>query len=302
MSLATAQIAPLLVPGLREVKGRYAMIPAQWSQIFSKGKSLLQTEKTVHTRMLGLPSLKNQGQSVQFDNNAGTRFTYNHVHQVIGLGYSITEEAVDDNLYKQQFDPSNLELAESFLQFKEILAANVFNNGNVYNPAVGGDGLSLFNTGHLVDGNTVANTPLVQMGLNEASLDMGTNMVRRFRNYANLLIGAQVERLLVPVELRRVADRLYNTDRRPGTADNDKNSVKEGGDLGKGYIVNDFLTSPYAWFLLTNKPGFICLQRKEFDISMQVDFTTNNLMVKATERYYIGYDDWRAGWGSFPTN
>ena len=279
MALSTAQIAPLLLPGLREVKGHYAKRSAQYSLIFSKGKSNLATEKTVHVRLLGLPALKAQGQSVSFDNNSGTRYIYNHLHQVVGLGYTFTEEAIDDNLYKIQFDPSNLGLSDSFLQFKEILAANVFNNGATYNPAIGGDGQAFFSTLHPVDGNTIANTPNVQMGLNEASLDMGTNMVRRYRDYANLLISAQAKRLLVPVELRRVANRLYDTQLRPGTSDNDINARKEGGDLAEGYIVNDFLTSPYAWFLLTDKPGLIYLERKPFDISMQVDFVTNNLLV-----------------------
>jgi hypothetical protein len=294
MALSTAQIAPLLLPGLRDVKGKYAKRPAQFSLIFSEGNSKLATEKTVHVRLLGLPGLTAQGQGAYFDNNSGARFTYNHVHQKVTL--------MDDNLYKQQFDPSNLGLSDSFLQFKEILGANVFNNGNVYNPAVGGDNQALFSTAHPVDGNTIANTPLVQLGLNEASLDMGTNMVRAYRDYANLLISAQVRRLLVPTALRRVAKRLLETEYRPGTADNDINARKEGGDLGEGYIVNDFLTSPYAWFLLTDKPGFIYLVRKAFDISMQVDFSTNNLLVKAMERYYIGNDDWRAGWASYPTN
>jgi hypothetical protein len=302
MAVTTSQIPSLLLPGLREVKGRYAKREAEYSLIFSKGKSNLQVEKTVHTRLLGLPALKAQGQGVTFDNNSGTRFTYSHLHQVVGLGYTFTEEAIDDNLYKSQFDPSNMGLEDSFLQFKEILGANVFNNGTTYNPAIGGDGLPLFSTGHLVDGNTIANTPTVQLGLNEATLDMGTNMVRAYRDYANLLIAAKVTRLLVPVALRRVAMRLMETELRPGTADNDINARKEGGDFGEKYIVNDFLTSPYSWFLLTDKPGFIYLERKPFDISMQVDFVTNNLLVKATERYYIGYDDWRAAWGSFPTN
>jgi hypothetical protein len=302
MAVTTAQIPQLLLPGLREVKGKYVKRSAQWSKLFAKGTSSLQTEKTVHVRLLGLPSLKGQGQAVEFDNNSGTRYTYNHLHQVVGLGYTFTEEAIDDNLYKAQFDPSNMGLADSFMQFKEILGANIFNNGNVYNPSIGGDGQPLFSTVHPVDGNTVANTPLVQMGLNEASMDMGSNMIRRFRDYANLLISAKARTLLVPVELRRVAQRLYETPLRPGTADNDINARKESGDYKDDYEVNDFLTSPYAWFILSDKPGLIYLERKAFDISMQVDFVTNNLLVKAVERYYIGYDDWRCAWGSYPTN
>jgi hypothetical protein len=302
MALTTAQIAPLLLPGIREIKGHYKAIPKQWSLIFSIGKSNLQVEKTVHVRLLGLPGVKPQGQSTNFDNNSGFRFAYNHLHQVVALGYTFTEEALEDNLYKSQFDPSNLGLVNSFNQFKEILGANVFNNGNVYNAAIGGDGVALFSTAHPYDGGTFANTPSTQVGLNEATMEMGANMVRRFKDYAGLLISAQAKKLLVPVELRHIAMRLKDTHLRPGSADNDVNVQRESNDFADGYMVNDFLTSPYAWFLLTDHPGFIYLERRAFDTSMQVEFTTNNLLVKGTERYYIGYDDPRAGWGSFPTN
>jgi phage major head subunit gpT-like protein len=300
MALTTGQIAPLLVPGLRDIKAKYKTRDAQYKRIFSVGKSSLATEKTVHTRLLGLPSLKDQGKGVTFDNEAGYRFTYNHVHQTIAQGYSITEEAMDDNLYKAQFDPSNLEMVDGFLQFREILAANVFNNGNIYNPAIGGDGVPLFSTAHPVDGNTIANTTTVPLGLNEAAYDMASNQIRGFRNYANLLISARARKLLVPVALRRVAMRLQKTDKRPGTADNDINAMHEGGDFDEPYEVNDYLTSPYAWGVLSDKPGLICLERKQFEISMQVDFVTNNLLVKGVERYYIGYDDWRCAWFTFP--
>ena len=130
MALNTGQIAPLLVPGLRDVKAKYKMRDAQYKRLFSVGKSALNIEKTVHAAMLGLPSQKDQGKGVSFDNEAGYRFTYNHVHQTIAQGYSITEEAIDDNLYKAQFDPSNMEMVDGFLQFREILAANVLNNGD----------------------------------------------------------------------------------------------------------------------------------------------------------------------------
>ena len=300
MALNTGQIAPLLVPGLRDVKAKYKMRDAQYKRLFSVGKSALNIEKTVHAAMLGLPSQKDQGKGVSFDNEAGYRFTYNHVHQTIAQGYSITEEAIDDNLYKAQFDPSNMEMVDGFLQFREILAANVLNNGNVYNPAIGGDGQALFSTAHQVDGNTIANTSIVPLGLNEAAYDMASNQIRGFRNYRNLLISAKARKLIVPVALRRVAMRLEKTDRRPGTANNDINAMKEGGDFEESYEVNDYLTSPYAWGVLSDKPGLICLERKQFEISMQVDFVTNNLLVKGVERYYIGYDDWRCAWFTFP--
>jgi hypothetical protein len=302
MPISTAQIAQLLQPGIRKIRGDYPEIPAQWSLIFARGKSDLQVEKTQSVRLLGLPGLKGQGQATNFDNNAGTRWTYNHLHQAVGLGYSFTREAMDDNLYKSQFTPTNLGLMKSFRQFKEILAADVFNLGNVYNPAVGGDGYALFSTSHPVDGYTVPNTPSVAVGLNEATLEMASNQVRAFRDNAGLLISAQSRKLFVPKELRRVAKRLLETQLRPGTANNDLNAAKENGDFDEGYIVGDFLTSPYSWFVITDNGGFIYLERVPFETDMQVDFTTDNLLVKAYERYFIGYDDWRAGWASFPTN
>lgn len=302
MAVATASIAPLLLPGIRKLKGRYEMMKPQWSMLYAKGSSDMQVEKTVHNRYLPLAQLKQSGAPTIFDNAAGARYTYNHIHVAIGLGYSFTREAIDDNLYKTQFDPTNLGLLESFNQTQEILGAGVFNTGNVVNTTIGGDGVALFATNHPVDGNTIANTPTTQVPLNENTLLMANNMIRRFRDYANLLISAQGRKLLVPVELRHVAKRVLETELRPGTANNDINAIKENSDLRDGYVVNDFLTSPYAWFVLTDRGGLIYLERVPFEASMQVEFTTDNLLVKAYERYYLGYDDWRCAWGTFPTN
>jgi hypothetical protein len=304
MAQNTSQIAALLLPGVREIKGRYKEISggSQWAQIFAQGKSDMQQERTVHVRYLGLPALKQQGGQTNFDNGAGQRFTYVHLHLAVGLGYAFTREAIDDNLYKSQFDPTNLGLIRSFRAFKEIVAADVLNQGNVYNPAVGGDGVALFATNHPVDGFSVANMPTVQVGLNEASLLMANNMIRRFRDNAGILISAQAKKLVVPIELRHVAKRLLETPLRPGTSNNDVNTVKDNEDIREGYIAMDYLTSPYAWFVLSDQGGLIYLERKPFETSMQVEFTTDNLLVKAYERYYLGYDDWRAGWGSYATN
>lgn len=298
----SASIAPLLVPGIRKLKGDYKQIPTQWSQVMAQGKSDMAVERTQHMRYLPLPQLKQSGAPTAFDNLAGNRFTFNHVHVAIGLGYSFTREAIDDNLYKSQFDPTNLGLLKSFKQMKEILAAGVFNTGNVLNPQIGGDGVALFSTSHPVDGYNIPNTPTTQVGLNENSLILANNTIRRFRDYAGLLIGAQGRKLLVPVEQRHVAKRLMETPLRPGTANNDVNASKENNDLQDGYLTMDFLTSPYAWFVLSDQGGAIYLERVPFETSMQVEFTTDNLLVKGYERYYMGYDDWRLGWASFPTN
>lgn len=302
MAISTSSIPALLLPGIRKIKGMYNQIQTQWSQVFAHGKSEMQVERTESMRYLPLAQLKQTGAPTVFDNAAGQRFTYNHIHVAIGLGYAFTREAIDDNLYKTQFDPTNLGLINSFKQTKEIIGAGVFNTGNVVNSTIGGDGVALFATNHPVDGFTVPNTPTVQVALNENTLLMANNQIRRFRDNAGLLIGAQGRKLLVPVELRHVAKRLMETPLRPGTSNNDIASVKENNDLQDGYLVMDFFTSPYAWFVMSDQGGAIYLERIPFESSMQVEFTTDNLLVKAYERYYLGYDDWRLGYGVYPTN
>jgi hypothetical protein len=298
----TSQIPALLLPGVRKLKGEYRQIRTQFSQVFAPGKSEMAVERTVSMRYLPLPQLKTQGAPTQFDNLAGQRFVYNHVHVAIGLGYAFTREALDDNLYRSQFNPANLGLLRSFKQMKEILAAAVFNSGNTVTPGLGADGVPLFAPNHPVDGYLIPNTPTQQIGLNENSLIMGNNMIRRFRDNAGLLMGAQGRILLVPVELRHMAKRLMETPLRPGTANNDVASAKENGDLSDGYLVMDFLTSPFAWFILSDQGGAIYLERKPFETSMQVEFVSDMLLVKAYERYYMGYDDWRLGVGFYPLN
>ena len=302
LAITDAQIPALLLPGVRKLKGEYKQIKTQWSQVYAQGKSEMAVERTIQMRYLPLPQLKNPGGPTEFDNLAGQRFVYNHVHVAIGLGYSFTREALDDNLYRSQFNPANLGLLRSFRQMKEILGANTFNVGNVVTPGLGADGVPLFATQHPVDGFLVPNTPAQQVGLNENTLMMANNMIRRFRDNAGLLIGAQGRMLVVPVELRHLAKRIIDDEARPGTANRDIESVKENNDLSNGYLAMDFLTSPFAWFVLSDQGGLIYLERKAFETSMQVEFTTDNLLIKAYERYYLGYDDWRLGFGSYPLN
>lgn len=302
MAITTSQIPALLLPGVRKIKGLYREMDAQWPKIYARGPSNMEAERTVHVRYLPLPQLKLAGTPTQFDNLAGQRFTWNHIHVVFSLGYAFTEEALDDNLYKSAFDAANLGLARSFRQMKEINGAAPLNTGNVLNATIGGDNLPLFATNHPVDGFSIPNTPSQQVGLNENSLILVNNMIRRFRDEAGLIYGSQGKKLVVPVELRHVAKRLMETELRPGTTNNDVWSVKENEDLRDGYVVLDFLTSPYAWFVLSDSGGLICLDRKPFRTEIQTDFSTNNLMVKGTERYYMGWDDWRLGVGVYPSN
>src|SRR4051812_24142343 len=231
MAITTSQIPALLLPGVRKVKGLYREMATQWRQIYQIGPSNMEAERTVHVRYLPLPQLKAAGTPTSFDNLAGQRFTWNHLHIVFSLGYAFTEEALDDNLYKSAFDAANLGLARSFRQMKEINGAAPLNTGNVLNTTIGGDNLPLFSAVHPVDGFTVPNTMLTQAGLNENTLNLGNNMIRRFRDEAGLLYGSQGKKLVVPVELRHTAKRITETELRPGTTNNDTWSIKEGDDL-----------------------------------------------------------------------
>jgi hypothetical protein len=304
MAVNLSAIKDLLLPGLRGVEGKYEMIPSQYDKIFTKHDSKLALERTAEMRYLGLAQLKTEGAQTSFDNNAGERYVYNQEHSEIALGYAITRKAIDDNLYKTQFHPSNLGLIESFQQTKEIYGANILNTATTYNSSVGGDGVALCATNHPIDGGTVANKPTTDVDLNEATLLNAMIAVRtNFKDQAGLKVFARARKLIVPPQLEPVAIRLTKTELRPGTADNDVNAIiSTAGGLPEGYMVNDFLTSAYAWFLLTNIDGLSYMERVKFETDMQVDFVTDNLLVKGYERYSFGYYNWRSIYGSFPTS
>lgn len=300
MAIALSSIQGLLLPGVRKLPGDYKQIPTQWSKIFEKGSSKMAVERSVSLAFLPLAALKNEGAATQFDNAAGQRYTYNQQHLEIGLGYSITRKAIDDNLYKQQFKPSNLGLNKSFMQTKEVLGATLLNTANVYDPTIGGDGVSLINTAHPIDGQTVANQPSTDVDLNESTLLSSLIQIRQFLDNRGLRIMARGRKLVVPIQLEYVASRLLKTQLRPGTADNDINALLETGGLPEGYVVLDFLTSPFAWFVLTDQDGLNYLERVPYETEMWVDNVTDNLLVKGYERYSFGYDDWRSIYGTFP--
>lgn len=301
MPVSLSSIRDLLLPGLRGVEGQYQQIPTQWSKVFRKGKSEMALERTAEMRYLPLAQLKNEGAATSFDNNSGERYVYNQEHNEIALGYSITRKAIDDNLYKAQFQPSNLGLQTSFQQTTEIYGANVFNTANVYNAAVGGDGVSLCSTSHPYDGGTYANRPTVDLDLNENSIYAALIAIRQFPDLAGLRIFARGRKLVVPINQEYVAIRLLQTELRPGTANNDVNAIIGSGSLPEGHVVLDFLTSQYAWFVLTTVPGLLYLDRIPFETDMQVDFITDNLLVKGYSRFSFSYYNPRAVWGSFPT-
>jgi len=301
MAVNLSAIKDLLLPGLRGVEGKYEQIPSQYDKIFTKHESKMALERTAEMRFLGLAQLKTEGGQTAFDNGAGERYVYNQEHTEIALGYAITRKAIDDNLYKTQFMPSNLGLIESFQQTKEIYGANILNTATTYNSSIGGDGKALVASDHPIDGSTVSNYATVE--LNESTLLNAMIAVRtNFKDQAGLKVFARARKLIVPTALEPVAIRLTKTELRPGTADNDVNAIMmTSGGLPESYMVSDFLTSSSSWFLLTNIDGLSYMERVKFESDMQVDFVTDNLLVKGYERYSFGYYNWRSIYGSFPS-
>ena len=306
MPVALAQIRDLLLPGLWGISGKYPMIERQWPKVYKQTDSVMAVERRAAMRYLGLAQLKQEGAPTSFDNSAGQRYTYNAENFEFGLGYAITRKAIDDNLYKSEFGPSNDGLMESFKETEEIYAANVFNSGTTYNAQVGGDGVALFSTAHPIDPpyGTIANKPTTEVDLNETSLLNALITIRStWRDNAGLKIHARGRKVVVPANLEPIALRLFRSELRPGTAQNDVNAIQGMNEsLKEGFMVWDYLTSSYAWFIVTNHDGLMFFHRKKFEMDMSVEFTTDNLLVKGYQRYVPTYYDWRAVWGTFPTS
>lgn len=304
MAINTSQIRDLLRPGLREVTGEYKDIPTQYKRIFTTTPSTMMIERTAHVAYLSYAQMKQEGGATQFDNAAGQRWVYNAETFEVGLAYAITRKAIRDDLYKTEFKPTALGLGKAFKEFWEVQSFNVLNNGTTYDATIGGDDQPLFSTSHPVDGATAANRFSVDMGLNETSLMQAIKNIRtNWVDERNLKISGRPRRdgLLVPVNLMDVAERITKTELRPGTADNDINAVRtvEGGVVD--YHVCDYLSSNYAWFVLTDNEGLKFFERDPYETDMWVDNTTDNLIVKAYQRATPSYTDWRCSYGSFPT-
>ncbi len=304
MPVALSQIRDLLLPGLWGISGKYGMIERQWPKIFRQTNSEMALERRAAMRYLGLAQLKQEGAPTSFDNSAGQRFIYNAEHLEIGLGYAITRKAIDDNLYKAEFGPSNDGLMESFKETEEIYAANVLNTSGTFQAAVQGDGVALLSLVHPIDPpfGTIANQPSPDVDLNETSLLNALITIRStWRDNAGLKIHARGRKVIAPPNLEPICLRLFRSELRPGTAQNDVNAILGMNDsLKEGYMIFDYLTSAFAWFVLTNHDGLIWFNRKPFEMDMSVEFTTDNLLVKGYQRYVPTYFDWRCIWGTVP--
>lgn len=309
MAINLAAERDLLLPGLAAITGQYKNIEPQWKRVFRTIQSRMQIERTVQARYLSLAALKDEGAPTLMDNNAGQRWIYNMEPIEAGLGYAITRKAIDDNLYKSDFNPMNLGLAKSFADYWEIQAANIFNTAGTYSASIGGDGVSLLNSAHPLTetspfvGGSWANRPSVDVDLNEATLIGGLKQIRSgFVNEAGLKIRARGKLLLVPVNLEDVAIRLIKTDLRPGTSDNDANAIHSLSGGLHDFEVFDYFTSSFSWFIKTDVEGLIHIDRVGFELDMHVDFMTDNLLVKGYQRAGFFYNDPRCLYGSLPTS
>ena len=302
MAISRAQLAKELEPGLNSLFGlSYDEYTQEYAEIFSTEDSQRAFEEEVLITGFGGAPTKTEGGSVDFD-QATKSYTSRYTHDTIALAFAITEEAVEDNLYDSLGKRYTKALAKSMANTKEVKGADVLNNA-FSSDHVGGDGVSLINTAHvLAGGGTAANRAVSMADLNETSLEDALIDIGGFTDDRGLQISVQAEKLVVPSELVFVADRILNSQGRTGTADNDLNAIKNTGVLSGGYTVNHYLTDPVAFFILTSVTsqgeGLKMFQRSPMETSMEPDFTTGNIRYKARERYSFGFSDFRGIYGS----
>jgi hypothetical protein len=292
MAISRAQLLKELLPGLNALFGlEYAKYPDEHKEIYETETSERSFEEETKLSGFSAAPVKNEGSAIAFD-NAQEAFSARYQHETIALGFSITEEAIEDNLYDSLSARYTKALARSMAYTKQIKAANVLNNG-FNSDFPGGDGVELFSTAHpLVSGGVNSNEPATPADLNETSLEAAVIQIAQWTDERGLLIAAKPRKLIIPVDLMFVATRLLETELRVGTADNDINALKNNGSIPGGYSVNHYLTDPNAWFLCTDVPnGMKHFIRTPLSQSMDGDFDTGNVRYKSRERYSFGFSD-----------
>jgi hypothetical protein len=306
MAISRAQLLKELLPGLNALFGmEYARYGEEHKEIYEIEKSERSFEEETKLAGFGAAPVKNEGSAIAYD-NAQEAFTARYTHETIALGFSITEEAVEDNLYDSLSARYTKALARGMAYTKQVKGASVLNNG-FSQSYLGGDGVSLFGVnssgtrvGHpLVGGGQNYNSPTTGVDLNETSLENATIQIAAWTDERGLLIAAKPVKLVIPPSLMFVAKRLLDTELRVSTADNDINAIKQLGTISGGYTVNHFLTDTNAWFLTTDVPnGMKMFERAALTTSMDGDFDTGNVRYKARERYSFGWSDPLGMWGS----
>lgn len=304
MPVALSSIRNLLLPGLWAVTGKYDQLPAVRKQIFKERKSNMALEQSTSMRYIAQAFVKQEGAPTQADNASGQRYIYNQTHNELAVLFAITRKAIEDNLYKTEFGPAVMGLNEAFDRTNEAFAADVFNNATTYNSAIGGDGKALLATDHPVDGGSFSNLASPAASLNETSLlNAQVAINANFRDNANQRMNAKPRRLIIPPQLEPTAIRLLKTELRPGTAQNDVNAIlSTQGGIPDGYLVWNYLTSQFAWFLQTNQDGLVYMNRVPYETDMSVEFSTDNLLVKGYQRNSYSYNEPRSLYGSNPTS
>ena len=292
MAISRAQLLKELLPGLNALFGlEYARYGEEHKEIYETETSERSFEEETKLSGFSAAPVKNEGSAIQYD-NAQEAWTTRYNHETIALGFSITEEAIEDNLYDSLSARYTKGLARAMAYTKQVKAAAVLNNG--FNSAyVGGDGVSLFSASHpLVNGGTNSNSPSTPADLNETSLENAVIQIAAWTDERGLLIAAKPKKLIVPPALQFVATRLLETKLRVGTNNNDINAIENNGSIPEGYTINHFLTAPNAWFLLTDVPnGMKHFERTPLQNSMDGDFDTGNVRYKSRERYSFGWSD-----------
>tara|TARA_Y100001937_G_scaffold104372_1_gene144273 strand:- start:656 stop:1564 length:909 start_codon:yes stop_codon:yes gene_type:complete len=299
MAINRAQLVKELVPGLHALFGlEYERYPAEYEEIFDTESSERAFEEEVMLTGFGEAPVKSEGSMVTYD-TAQESFTARYSHETIALAFSLTEEAIEDNLYDTLSSRYTRALARSMMTTKNIKGANILNNA-FSSSFLGGDGKELCATDHPTVGNeTQRNELSTAADLNETSLEQSLIDIAAFEDERGLKINAQARKLIIPTALQFVADRLLETPGRTGTADNDINAVRNMGMVPEGYTVNHYLTDTDAFFLKTDVPnGLKHFVRTPVSTNMEGDFETGNVRYKARERYSFGFSDWRAIFGS----
>ena len=292
MAISRAQLLKELLPGLNALFGlEYSRYGEEHKEIFETETSERSFEEETKLSGFSAAPVKNEGSAITYD-NAQEVFTARYNHETIALGFSLTEEAIEDNLYDSLSARYTKALARAMSYTKQTKAAAVLNNG-FDSDFAGGDGQPLFSSSHpLVSGGTNANQPAVAADLNETSLEAAVIQIAGWTDERGLLIAAKPRKLVIPSDLMFVATRLLETELRTGTADNDINAIKSNGAIPEGYTVNHFLTDTDAWFLTTDVPnGLKHFVRTPMATGMDGDFDTGNVRYKARERYSFGWSD-----------
>jgi hypothetical protein len=292
MAISRAQLLKELLPGLNALFGmEYARYGEEHKEIYETETSERSFEEETKLSGFSAAPVKNEGAAIAYD-NAQEAWSTRYTHETIALGFSITEEAIEDNLYDSLSARYTKSLARAMAYTKQVKAAAVLNNG-FSSSYPGGDGVSLFNTQHpLISGGVNSNTPSTQADLNETSLEAAVIQIAAWTDERGLLIAAKPKKLIVPPALMFTAKRLLDTELRVATADNDINALKQMGAIPEGYTVNHFLTDTNGWFLTTDVPnGLKHFVRSPLANSMDGDFDTGNVRYKARERYSFGWSD-----------